>query len=210
MKKGLGPTALLSLVALLGCAPKLVVTGVAVYEEHWFATVDSLRERASQDLGCPADQLEWSLFSRHGQLPREVGVNGCGREVTYVGSYQAGWVDQSVLLAGTAGAMSSEVIVVDGIEIYARIWADTLAAVLPMAERDLQCPPAQIRVSLQRKVVREPIDVVATGCGRSLLYIRRTVGNNMLGHWQARGVPTAAGTGSSGPAPAPAAPIAPR
>jgi hypothetical protein len=200
--------ALWALSIVAGCAPTILVSGVPVHEDQWYATVASLERRASRDLDCPAERLDWSLYERRGKVPHRVGATGCGRSQIYLGSHQQGWIHEPVASAGVATAPGGPgIVVVDGIEVYQRIWDETRAVLIPMAERELQCPQSDLALSLQRKAGRYPIDVVANGCGRSVLYSRRAAGNGLLGRWQSRGTPTGGSAmGTGGVAPAPTAP----
>jgi hypothetical protein len=71
----------------------------AVYvEREW----PKLKNRATFDLDCPADQLEVVTLNAYstpgGNQPSEVGVKGCGRKAVYVPKEQA-W-----LMSGSAHA----------------------------------------------------------------------------------------------------------
>ncbi len=197
LKRLSGLVALLALALFAGCAKKMVVTGVPVYEEHWLATVDSLGPRASDDLGCPSDQLDWSLYARRGRLPFEVGVQGCGNRLVYLGSYLNGWMirpgDPS---APPLHQRTTQIVYVDGIEIEEHLWIDTMAKIIPRAERDLGCPQRELHLSLLAKERRVPIEVVATGCGQALRYFRPLFmdrhGGGRSGEWETDGMPTAA------------------
>jgi hypothetical protein len=73
-----------SLFAVGGCAASL--------REHRQA---DLRQRASFELSCPAEQLEIvpldSAAASHGG--GTTGVNGCGRKATYIwDAYGTGWI----------------------------------------------------------------------------------------------------------------------
>ena len=67
-----------------GSSPKLVVDGIEVYEHQWVHTMNQIGPRAAFDLECPREQLKFTLFTRIGRYPTEIGVRGCGRRSTYV------------------------------------------------------------------------------------------------------------------------------
>lgn len=93
---------LLTVIALAGCASKrvIVVNNIEVYEHIWNDTVQQLAPRASFDLHCQPDQMQYLLFRRTGRYPVEVGVMGCGQQAVYsrpsIGGYISNnWVLQS-------------------------------------------------------------------------------------------------------------------
>lgn len=70
---------------LVGCGGNvIVVNGIEVYEKQWQKVLTDLGPRASYDLNCPRDHLEFTLLKRTGTVPTEVGVAGCGIRATYL------------------------------------------------------------------------------------------------------------------------------
>ena len=69
---------ILLLILSFACAGGKIITvsNIQVYERYWNKAVESLGKRASFDLNCPADQLEFKLFRKFGRYPTEVGVTG--------------------------------------------------------------------------------------------------------------------------------------
>jgi len=53
-----------------------------------FSGGDTLAQRATFDLGCPANMMESQVLQRVGmfQVASSVGVRGCGRQATYMRS----------------------------------------------------------------------------------------------------------------------------
>jgi hypothetical protein len=53
-----------------------------------FSGGDTLAQRATFDLGCPANMMESQVLQRVGmfQVATSVGVRGCGRQATYMRS----------------------------------------------------------------------------------------------------------------------------
>lgn len=67
-----------------GCAGSVVVVdGIEVYESHWMEAQRQVGPRASFELDCPEEQLQFRLFRREGRAPSEVGAEGCGRREVY-------------------------------------------------------------------------------------------------------------------------------
>jgi hypothetical protein len=75
-----------------GCGgPKIVVSGIEVYAKVWDKTVQDLGARASYEMGCPAQNLQYTLLRRSGRNPVEVGVEGCGKRALYIRPEIAGY-----------------------------------------------------------------------------------------------------------------------
>jgi len=93
------------LLTLAGCGGnKIVVNGIEVYESYWLEAIDKLAPRASHDMGCSRDQLQFTLFSRVGRHPNQIGVIGCGRRATYT----------RPTVRGAGGTAISETWILDG------------------------------------------------------------------------------------------------
>ena len=74
----------MSLALATGCSPnKLVINGIEVYEKHWLAATRDVGRRASVQMNCPVDQLEFLLLHREMRDPTEIEVTGCGRTAVY-------------------------------------------------------------------------------------------------------------------------------
>lgn len=88
-------------VALSGChrGPKIEVNGIVIYERYWTAAVAEVQPRASFELDCPPESLEFTLFRRSGPVPTDVGVRGCGRRSVYVNT-GIGWFAGPPLVDG--------------------------------------------------------------------------------------------------------------
>ena len=74
-----------------------------------FSGGDTLLQRATFDLGCPANMMESQVLQRVGmfQVATSVGVRGCGRQATYMRSAGTSgtWVlNGPVMALPTAGA----------------------------------------------------------------------------------------------------------
>lgn len=73
--------------------------GFVVEADGWQDTEDELGRRASFDLSCPRNELSLTLLDVHddagADMPKQVGVKGCGQRATYtrefVGSLVSGW-----------------------------------------------------------------------------------------------------------------------
>ena len=93
---------MLVFLASAGCASHrvIVVNNIEVYENIWNQTMRDLAPRASFDLHCQVEQMQFILFRRTGRYPVEVGVMGCGAQAVYsrpsIGGYISNnWVLQS-------------------------------------------------------------------------------------------------------------------
>jgi len=75
----------------------------------------------------------------------------------------------------TAAGCAGNRIVVNGVEVYEKVWNQTKGELGPRAAFDLDCQ-AEMNFVLNRKVGRIPVEVVVTGCGREALYTRMVVG----------------------------------
>ncbi len=85
VRRALLLVALGTTVAACGGGKKIiVVSGIEVYEKHWNQVLTDLGPRASYDLSCPREKLEFTLFKRTGRVPTEVGVAGCGTRAMYI------------------------------------------------------------------------------------------------------------------------------
>lgn len=76
--------------------------------------------------------------------------------------------------ASVLGCSSSEVIVVNGIDVYENHWQQTLDDLGPLASVDLGCPLNHLGFTLIRRTGRAPTEVGVTGCGRGAVYVRPT------------------------------------
>jgi len=103
----------IGLGALLGaCREVIVVNGIEVYENNWRKTIDEVGTRAAFDLGCPKEQLQFSLFAKVGKHPSQVGAEGCNKRGSYtraiihsrIGPWQANAISE---LAPTPAPSSS-------------------------------------------------------------------------------------------------------
>ena len=91
---------------------------------------------------------------------------------------------------------SRAVITVTGVQVYERIWQQTLQEITPRATYELQCPAEQLSFSLIRKYGRSPVQVGISGCGQRILYVRPIIGG-VVGSWRPE---TTASTPTSPPA----------
>jgi hypothetical protein len=87
---------LVLLLSLAGCGPTIQSGAFTVkkyYAERSFAVISN---RAAFELGCPKDQLRLVTLNVvpdiGGDLPSQVGVEGCGQRAVYVQAYGSGWV----------------------------------------------------------------------------------------------------------------------
>lgn len=64
--------------AYVGRGPKIVVSGVEVYEGHWERAIAKLNPIASHELNCPREKIQYTLVRRVGREPSEVVAKGCG------------------------------------------------------------------------------------------------------------------------------------
>jgi hypothetical protein len=92
-------------VASTGCA---TVTVESVYNDSGAAT-------ASFDLQCPADQIQMTVLKRNdglGCLGSKIGVQGCGKQTTYMCNNSRAWVRESEVQTltppATTGAAAPE------------------------------------------------------------------------------------------------------
>src|SRR5262245_11253865 len=78
--------ALIASTLALACGGGQViqVNGVEIYEKYWNKALKDLTPRASFDLHCPENGLSFTLFRKDGRQASEVGVSGCGSQLTYV------------------------------------------------------------------------------------------------------------------------------
>jgi len=78
---------------VFGCNRHTVITvsGIEVYEEYWRRAANEVTARATFDMSCPAEELELHLLMKVVRRPSQIGVDGCGRRVTYVLT-DSGWV----------------------------------------------------------------------------------------------------------------------
>ncbi len=81
-----------ALTSASACAssPTIMVNRIEVYENYWQRTLGQLGRRASFDLKCPANQINFTLFRKLGRTPVEVGADGCGKRAVYVKPSMAG------------------------------------------------------------------------------------------------------------------------
>lgn len=81
------------IAASLGCGSNvIVVNGIEVYEKYWNRAVSDIQPRATYEMQCPAQQLQFELVRREGRHPSEVAVNGCSRRALYARSIiRVGW-----------------------------------------------------------------------------------------------------------------------
>lgn len=84
------------LLAVSGCAPTIQSGAFTLnkpYAEHSFALITN---RAVFELGCPKEQLRVTTLNVQpnigGDIPSQVGVEGCGQRAVYVYQSGAGWV----------------------------------------------------------------------------------------------------------------------
>lgn len=85
------------LLAFSGCGPTIqsgAFTLKKKYAEHSFELITN---RAAFELGCPKEQLRLVTLNVHrdigGDLPSQVGVDGCGQRAVYVHQFGgSGWV----------------------------------------------------------------------------------------------------------------------
>lgn len=89
----------------------------------------------------------------------------------------------TLALAGCGGPKITN----NGIVVYAHIWDQTMAEILPQAEADLQCPQTALEVLLIRRAGRNPSELMVTGCG-SQAYYNRTVVGPVRGGWRLTGI----------------------
>ena len=86
---------MLSITPVAGCA-KVTVNGHTLRADVWERDERAIRERASFDLSCPAEQLELRVLDVSGNFARQVGVTGCGQQAVYVDPQQTSmWVMNS-------------------------------------------------------------------------------------------------------------------
>jgi hypothetical protein len=71
--------------SFFGCAPSPVirVSGIDVYQHVWAKTTKELSRRASFALRCPTHLLRYHLLEKVRRYPVSVGVEGCGKRITY-------------------------------------------------------------------------------------------------------------------------------
>ena len=88
------------------------------------------------------------------------------------------------------GCATGNTIVVDGIEIYERVWERTKVELGRRAAAEINC--GTIDFNLIRREGREPVEVLVLGCGRRAMYVRPTAsvagyrygGYRAMGSWQ--------------------------
>jgi hypothetical protein len=89
----------------------------------------------------------------------------------------------AVALGLSPAACGGSVIVVNGIEVYERLWDRAAQQVTQRASFDLQCPAQQLELTLIEKTVREPTAIGVRGCGRQGTYVRPLVGGHLSTQW---------------------------
>ncbi|MDP1828033.1 MAG: hypothetical protein Q8L48_32460 [Archangium sp.] len=92
-----------------------------------------------------------------------------------------------VFLSGCAG----NVVMVDGIEIYEKVWDRTKGELARRAAAELNC--RQVDFTLVRREGRAPVEVLVVGCGRRGMYIKPTAtagGYRVVGSWHLTTVTT--------------------
>lgn len=88
--------ALLLPLLVAGCAT-VKVGDYTMQQSSWDQAQTEVKERASFELKCPKEQLKLTLLAAlypvdtHGNLPKQIGVDGCGHRLVYVVSH-SGWV----------------------------------------------------------------------------------------------------------------------
>jgi hypothetical protein len=83
----------------------------------------------------------------------------------------------------SAGCARHPTITNNGLVVYAHVWDQTMAEILPQAEADLQCPQTALEVLLMRRAGRNPSELMITGCGSRAVYNRTVVGP-VRGGWR--------------------------
>ena len=82
---------------------------------------------------------------------------------------------------------------VDGIRVVEALWAEVDAELRRRAAFDLECPPAEITLTLFHLADGQPVEVGASGCDRRAVYSRPNVVGYVSGNWlrQECALPTA-------------------
>jgi hypothetical protein len=96
----------------------------------------------------------------------------------------------ALLALFVTGCATGNVVMVDGIEIYERVWERTKDELGRRAAAELNC--GTIDFQLIRREGREPVEVLVRGCARRAMYVRPTAhlggygygGYRAMGSWQ--------------------------
>lgn len=84
-----------------------------------------------------------------------------------------------------AACAKKNIIVVNGHEVYERVWERTVSDITSRATFDLGCPAEQLTVTLLEKYGRDPVEVGVEGCGHRIRYTRPRVPGGFPGSWVA-------------------------
>jgi hypothetical protein len=125
-----------------------------------------------------------------------------------------------IVVAASAGCGGSNVIVVNGIEVYEKYWNRAVSDITPRATFEMQCPQQQLQFVLMRRDGRHPSEIAVTGCSKRALYARSIIRVGWgaaassswvlsSASWQVPAPPAAAPAPGAAPAPAAPAPAAP-
>jgi hypothetical protein len=87
----------LGLVSLVGCGAPMEVDGFHVYKEATEASFAKVKTRAAFDMGCSADKLKLTIVGVTaggfaGDVPSQIGVQGCDHKAVYVHAPDGNWV----------------------------------------------------------------------------------------------------------------------
>ncbi len=66
-----------------GGGQKLMINGIEVYARYWNRTIQELSPRASYELQCAPNMIQYTLLARAGRYPSSVGAAGCGQRRIY-------------------------------------------------------------------------------------------------------------------------------
>lgn len=80
------------------------------------------------------------------------------------------------LLMAACGASKKQIIVVDGIRIYAAEWEKTKSELATRMRLDTKCASRDLQFTLFTKWYRSATEVWVSGCGKRVLYTRNTGG----------------------------------
>ena len=79
--------------ALVGCATLVTIDGFQVDQEMVNKYFPQVKSRGSFDMKCPETQLSLKILAASERgMPQQVGVSGCGRDLTYVYTVSGGFV----------------------------------------------------------------------------------------------------------------------
>jgi hypothetical protein len=91
----------------------------------------------------------------------------------------------------------SEMLTVDGVEVYKAIWEKTTQELGQRAAFDFACPVESLTYRLFKVTSISPTEVGVKGCGKQGVYVR-VIGSGTVGPWALTAAAESAGDSASG------------